>query len=128
MDAETKQAIEVCLRGVLAEQLPRVIRDALDEALELRGVAATTPEQRTDLRKDIEFLRGQRLAMTAANEAHEEKQERLKDEAFLRDLRMVKERAAEKIGNGVLNIVIVALMALIGFGAAITVKPDLFRP
>lgn len=128
MDAETKQEIEICLRGVLAEQLPKAIRDALDEALELRGVAATTPEQRTDLRKDIEFLRNQRLALAAANEADEEKQERLKDEAFLRDLRKAKERAAERIGNGVLNVIIAALMALAGFGAAITVKPDLFRP
>lgn len=124
MDAETKSAIEICLRGVLAEHLPIEIRKAMDDAFELRGVAATTPEQRASLRKDIEFMREARIA---SQQTDEEAKEKIKDETFVRQMRIAKEAAALKIGNGILNLAILGLLVLVGLGAAITLKPGLFK-
>lgn len=65
MDPDTKQAIELCLRGVLAEQL----EPAIDRALERRDLLLglpTTPEKAEEFRKAFEFSTWLRQAYLGA--------------------------------------------------------------
>jgi hypothetical protein len=89
MDRDTREALEVCLRAVLAEELEPAIERALARNMELLGVAASTPEERAEFRKDLEAAR---------------------------KWRQLWDDATKRVGQLVLGSAIVGFLALAGWG------------